>query len=198
MSESGLDRTTGEFARMVAHVGNPHNTLYFILLGAISSARKLLTKAVREGCPWADANCVNFVDEQAGTELGPSYEKHGFAFEAIDGKPLRVIGWGVPTGQSKLEVRQEGVRIQIPYATSWVAMSGGQYTSSPLVLRAFCEDEQVAEVVAPLEGNTLHLLRAEAEVITSVTVSGGGNEGLLFEVCIPYEAESGAAAGETK
>ncbi|MGC9335271.1 MAG: hypothetical protein ACP5JJ_14045 [Anaerolineae bacterium] len=193
MSESGLEKTTEEFARIVSQVGIPRNTLYYILLGLISSARKLLTKAVRAGCPSADAHCVDFTDVQAGTELGLTHEKDGFTFESLDKTPLRVIGWGIPTGQSKLAVRHDGVRIKFPYATTWVAVRGAQYTSNPLVLRAFHEGEQVAEVVAPAEQNTLHLLRAGAEVMTSAIVSGGGNEGLLFDVCIPYEAEPGAA-----
>lgn len=198
MSESEFDKTTEQFARMVTQVGFPHNTLYFILLGVISSARKLLTKAVREGCPSADAHCVDFTDVPAGTELGLSHEKGGFTFTSLDKSPLRVIGWGVPTGQSKLAVRQEGVRIKFPYPTSRVAVRGAQYTSNPLLLRAFHDGEQVAETVAPPEENTLHLLRAEADVMTSAVVSGGGNEGLLFDVCIPYEAKPGTAAGESE
>jgi hypothetical protein len=198
MSESGPEKkATEEFARIVAQVGVPRNTLYFILLGMISSARKLLTKAVREGCPSADAHCVDFTDVPAGTELGLSHEKGGFTFDSLDKTPLRVIGWGIPTGQSKLAVRHEGVRIKFPYAITWVAVRGAQYTSNPLVLRAFHEGEQVAETVAPPEENTLHLLRASADVMTSAIVSGGGNEGLLFDVCIPYEAEPGAA-GESQ
>jgi hypothetical protein len=176
-----------ELVKVLSRAGVPQSILFYVVLGMISAVRKLVHKSIAAGCPLEDTNCVNFTSVQPGTELEPSFEKEGFTFTAMDKEPLRMIGWGVPPGQSKLLVRQDGVEIRLPYPTDQVVVRGAQYTSQPLVLQAYDDGDLVNEVTAPAVENVLHTLVAEGAGITRVVLSGGGGEGLLFDVCIPKQ-----------
>ena len=192
MSDAEL-KPAAEFSRLVTRVEMPKGILFYIVLGAISTARKLLTKAVHEGCPECEARrCTNFTHIKAGTELGVETTQDGFRFVALDNLPLRVIGWGVPEGQSKLGIRSEGCEIHLPAPSPWAYVRGAQYTSTPLLLQAFAGEQLLMETYSPEGENELHLLSVKGEDIDRLVLSGGGNEGLLFDICVaPLEDEPG-------
>ncbi len=184
MSDAEM-KPAAEFSRLVTRVEMPKGILFYILLGAISTARKLLTKSVHEGCPrCGPERCTDFTAIKAGTELGVDYTQDGFRFIALDNVPLRVIGWGVPEGQSKLAIREDGCEIHLPEPSPWAFVRVAQYTGTPLVLKAFAGDQMLMDTVSPEAENVLHTLSVKGENIDRLVLSGGGNEGLLFDVCV--------------
>jgi len=190
-----------EPASLLPSIGVPQSVLFYIALGAISTARKLLMKAIAVGCPLDEENCVDFTDIQPGTELNPVTERGGFTFTALDKKPLRIIGWGVPSGKSKLQIRPDGVEVRLPYPTERVTMRGAQYTGHPLVLQAYNNGDLLDEATAPPVEDVLHTLVAEGTEITRVVLKGGGGEGMLFTLCIPRQepaTESRPARDDTE
>jgi hypothetical protein len=184
MTEQPGGFSNEDLQRMLSRSGVPQSIFFYIILGVISSARKLMIKAAQEGCPPEDMACVDFTDIQAGTELDSPYQVKGLTFNASGGEKLRVIGWGVPVGQSKLSLPQKGLEISFSYPTKRVLVRCAQYTSQPLMLQGFDGDQQVAQVSAPPVQNQLHTLKIESDNFTRIMLSGAGNEGLLYQVCI--------------
>lgn len=185
MTEERPKTPAQDLAEVLSRTGVPQSVLFYVVLGIISTARKLVYKSVAEGCPLGNRNCVDFTDVQPGTEFDPVFERQGFTFTAMDEEPLRVVVWGVPPGQSKLLLRDPGVEIQLPYPSDKVVVRGAQYTSQPLVLKAYSNDNLVQEMTSPTDQDKLHTLGVEGQGITRIAISGGGGEGLLFDVCIP-------------
>jgi hypothetical protein len=177
-----------DLAKMLSRAGVPQSVFFYVVLGMIAGARKLIFKAIAEGCPSEDMHCVDFTNAQAGTTLGVSVEREGFTFTSVDKQPLRAVGWGVPPGQTKLAVPEAGIEIRLPAAANRVVVRGAQYTGRPLEVRAYDDGDMVSQARAPDVQNVLHTLSVEAASIRRVVVSGGGNEGLLFSVCVPRPA----------
>src|SRR6266849_3499508 len=81
------DVSAEELAKVLSRAGVPQNVFFFVVLGMISGARKLIFKAVAESCPEDDLHCVDFADQKAGTTLEASLERAGFRFTAVDRQP---------------------------------------------------------------------------------------------------------------
>jgi len=188
MAEEHAKTSPQETVKFLSRAGVPQSIFFYVVLGVIAAARKLLHTAVAAGCMPGDVTCVDFTDVDAGTELASPFEKEGFTFNALDQQELRIIGWGVPSGQAKLLVRNDGVGVELPYPANRVAVRGAQYTRQPLVLKAYDDDgEMVDEATAPAVENVLHSLVAEGATITRIALRGGGGEGLLFDICVPTQ-----------
>lgn len=187
MADEPLPVSPEDLAKLLAKAGVPQSVFFYVVLGVISGARKLLIKAVETGCPPGDTNCVDFTSVQPGTDLKSPVQRGTFIFTSLDNRPLHIIGWGLPTGQSKLLIYTGGIEIRLPYPADQVIVRGAQYTKQPLVLSAFNNDQQIDQVTAPVVENILHKLKVKGTDITHVVLTGGGNEGLLFDVCIPKQ-----------
>jgi len=188
MPEDQPQPSLEELAKSLSRAGVPRSILFYVILGVISGARKLMTKAALAGCPPDDTSCVDFTDVAPGTDLDATVQKQGFAFTATQAGSLGVVGWGMPTGKSKLRVPEKGVQVRLPYAVGRVTARVAQSTAEPVWLRAYHDSDLIGEKSAPAVVNALHTLTVEGEDITLVAIGGGQNEGVLLDLCIPAQA----------
>ncbi|HML24436.1 MAG TPA: PKD domain-containing protein [Aggregatilinea sp.] len=129
--------------------------------------------------------CVGWGDERKPTRLPDDYEKGGFTFKSRSSMPLMIAFWGDPANQGKLQFPEEGVEIALPFEANHVIARVQSGTSKPIVLTAYDADgKQVGQAASPPNSQGLVTITVEAEGIIRVVISGGGNEGLLIELCI--------------
>lgn len=134
--------------------------------------------------PKAEEMCVDFTDLQQGTEIPALYDKDGFTFHVLDRQSQRIVAWGVPTGQSKLLLGVADLVVVLPFPANQVTLQVAQYTGNPVVIAALDSDGKVVgNATAPSIQNFLHKLKVSAAGMLQLRVTGGGGEGLLFQVC---------------
>jgi PKD repeat protein len=135
--------------------------------------------------------CVDFSDVPLQTELPPSYTKDGFTFRSRDKAPQRVVGYGDPAGQAKLQLKVTGVEIDLPYTSDRVTLTIWKRSQKAIKIVATDGTNQVAS--ASLQGSgTVHL---DASGMEELIVYGGDGEAGLVQVCASEqfeEEESGA------
>lgn len=127
--------------------------------------------------------CVNFTDLQPYTEVPAVYAKEGFTFSALDNQPQKIVTWGVPTGQNKLELRAAGIFVDLPFTADYVKVRASHYSKPVQVIALDSNGNAVGQATAPPIQDVLHTLEIAAPGIVRLRVMGGGGEALLFEVC---------------
>jgi PKD repeat protein len=134
--------------------------------------------------PKPEQVCVDFTDLRPEMEVPSVYDKDKFTFSTLDKQYQRIIIWGVPTGQSKLLLGPVGLAITLPCVANEVTLQVAQYTSHAIAVTALnSAGNVVGKATAPPIQDTLHRLKISAAGIVQLRVTGGGGEGLLFQVC---------------
>jgi len=138
----------------------------------------------------AEPQCVDFSDLVAGQQVDPSFDKEGFVFRTIDGDPQMTYQTGTP-GELGLHVDEDGVEIGLPGPASRLVLRIVSYYLHPLQITAYNSGgDVVAQVTAPAEPqDTIHTVELTNEEMTSLVMEGGGNEGVLVEICVNTEPE---------
>src|SRR5205823_14212235 len=106
--------------------------------------------------------------------------KGGFVFEAKDGRPQRIVDWGHPTAQSKLELRAGGLDIRLPFRCDRVAVTVYLAGSKVEMVAADQEGAEVVRTLASAQG--LQTVELKGPQIADVHLMRAA-EGALVEVC---------------
>lgn len=141
--------------------------------------------------PQPRAQCVDWKDVKEPTRVGSDHERNGFVFHAVSPPPMQLAFWGPPPGQAKLQFPEKGLQVELPFAADRVVAHVVSGTSRPVRLQAFdAQQGRIADVQTPAGAQGLQALEARAAGMRSLYVSGGGNEGLLVDLCIYAEGEA--------
>jgi hypothetical protein len=128
--------------------------------------------------------CVDWKTEPEQRTLPPVYTKEGFAFRVPANANLRIVRWGVPQGEGKLNFPGSGMQVTPPFiagrAVAWAAL----YAGKSIVMEAFdASGQKIGEASSPSAQGTVHMLEVRAPGIETLKISGGGSEGLLVRLC---------------
>ena len=136
--------------------------------------------------PEREELCVDWKDEKGPRVLGTTYTDSGFTFEAASGEPLRLVLWGAPTGQSKLQIPERGLRVRLPFAAGRVVAHVWSGTSKPIRMGAIDgAGNQLGAVATAGESDPAapDALELQAAGMAEL-MFGGGGEGALVDLCI--------------
>lgn len=129
--------------------------------------------------------CVNWADEKKPTRLPDDYQKAGFKFKSRSGLPLMIAFWGDPANVGKLQFPEDGVEIALPFEANHAIARVLSGTSKPVQMDAFdASGNRVGQAISPPNQPGIAPLQIDAEGMIGLVISGGGNEGLLIELCI--------------
>jgi hypothetical protein len=131
----------------------------------------------------AATTCVDFAKLAPGSTVPGVYEHYGFAFEARDGRAQRIVDWGEPVAQSKLEMRAGGLVIRPPFRAQRMTLAV-TLAGSPCVAAAYdLNGNEVAQKAVGAKGaQTIELAGAQ---IVAVHVAAA--EAALVRVCAEPE-----------
>ena len=140
--------------------------------------------------PKPERHCVDWRAEERPRVIGPTFQQDGFAFASLGGDPLRIAVWGDPVGQGKLALPRKTLEVKVPivagHVTAHVLSQGGD----PVRMEAFdATHVRVGQAQASLGLGTPQLLDISAAGIAVLLFTGGGQEGLLIDIC----ADAGTA-----
>lgn len=135
--------------------------------------------------------CVDWQEEREPRDVGVEYEKDGFVFLSSSQRPLRIVVWGHPAGQGKLTIPRDGLQVTLPFQANRVVAHVGLYTGEPIAMEAFDATGKVGSASTTTAQGVLQTLKVSAVGITTLLFSGGGDEGLLIELCAYQEADEG-------
>lgn len=134
--------------------------------------------------PRQEAICVDWKEDLKPRRLDDPYEKNGFVFRSQTQLPLHIAVWGPPANQGKLQFPARGLIVTLPCIAGRVTAHVYSGTSQPIRLLALDANGQpVGEASAPGGGNAIHTLDITASGIAALGLFGGGNEGLLIDLC---------------
>jgi hypothetical protein len=130
--------------------------------------------------------CVDWKDEREPRTLGEEHHKAGFTLNSRTKLPMMIALWGDPPNQGKLQFPARGIRVSLPFEADRVVAQVASYTSQPVRMQAFAENGSLLGEASTAQGaqGTVTSLEIAVEGITALEFSGGGNEGLLVELCV--------------
>ncbi len=144
-----------------------------------------LKEKVSEPPPVDLEKCVDWKGEKDRQDVGVSYEKNGFTFSSLTKQPLRIVKWGLPAGEPKMVIQPRGVQVQLPFAAHRIVAQVVPYHSEPIKIEAFdATGKYLGQATAATSKGVIQTVELKAPDITSLLLSGGGNEGLLISLCV--------------
>ena len=124
-------------------------------------------------------SCVDFSGYPDNTTFGNPFGLNSYQFTGLGAEPFVNVSGGVVG----LQFIDAGLEIDLPGPASAVTLDAASFTSRPLTLSAL-NSSGVAVANATVPGdNTVHNVALSGNNIVKVTITGGGNEGVLVEVC---------------
>ena len=167
--------------------GRSHMTVLQPVDGALLKQLQRLFPDL-DGQQGTEETCVNLRGLQPGTTLPDVFTHRGLVYRnLVPSFPMRAVDMmpaGAADGVSELAFGVKGVTIRLPQPVEIVTATVAQFTNQPVEIRAFDVDgNPVDAATAPNVQATPHVLRVTGARIAEVLVSGGGNEGLLLELC---------------
>jgi hypothetical protein len=138
--------------------------------------------------------CLNLSDLKAEQEIPPEFRQDGFTLRTPDKKPRRIVSYGVPAGQNKLELGV-GLSIELPFVAEEVEIDLSQTASTPVAVSAFDSgDFPVAQTNSQPGGGTLEVVRLQAAGMVRVEIQSARSEALLLRICLRGEVPAGNAS----
>lgn len=123
--------------------------------------------------------CVDFSGYPDDTRFGNPFNLNGYQFTGLGAEPFVNVSAGVVG----LQFTDAGLKIDLPGPASAVTLDVASFTSTPLTLSAL-DGSGVAVANATVPGdNTVHTITLSGNNIVKVTITGGGNEGVLVKIC---------------
>jgi hypothetical protein len=127
---------------------------------------------------------VDWRTEPEQRNLPSVYTKEGFTFRVPANANLRIVRWGVPQGEGKLNFPGSGMQVAPPFIASRAVAWAALYAGKSIVMEAFDgSGQKVGEASSPSTQGTVHMLEVRAPGIETLKISGGGSEGLLVRLC---------------
>lgn len=133
--------------------------------------------------------CVDWKGEREARTLPDDYQKDGFTFKSLTVLPLMLVTWGDPQKQGKLQFPERGMQVALPFTAGRAIARVVSYTGKPVRMQAF-DGGGAALGQAVSSANSSGqpaVLEIDAPGMTRLVFTGGGNEGLLVELCISQE-----------
>ena len=135
--------------------------------------------------PQERSACVDWKDIREPSKLAAGYQKGGFTFQSMATIPLLTALWGPPPGQGKLQFPDQGVEINLPFEANQAIAQVASGTSQPVKMSAFdAAGKNVGTASTPAGKQGLQVLEIDAPAMIRLIISGGGNEGLLVDLCV--------------
>ena len=127
--------------------------------------------------------CIDFLDVTTGQLPGPVFEKNEFVFAPLPPGDLFVDDF--PPAGPGLRISDTGLRIEWPASALMVNVTAGSWSGASLEVSAFNtvgNQVGITSVIPPL--NDVSTVGFNGKDIHVIEIVGGGNEGLLTEICI--------------
>jgi hypothetical protein len=165
--------------------GRSHMTVLQPVDGALLKELQRLFPGLGEES--ADETCVTLRGLQPGTTLPNPFTHRGLTYRSLlPTVPLRAVD-AMPAGGdgvSELAFSEKGVQIRLPQPAEVVTATVAQFTGRSVTLLAVdAQGNLVDSATSPDVQAVPHVLRVTGAGIVEVVVSGGGNEGVLVELC---------------
>lgn len=125
------------------------------------------------------ASSASFAGEADGSFYGPSFDRDGFHFEALNG--VDDLFANLAGSTVALQFGDDGLRIALPATASTVIVNAGTYASQVTVealdASGNSQGVQVLPDRAPIQPLSFN------GSIALLTLVGGNNEGVVFDIC---------------
>jgi PKD repeat protein len=131
--------------------------------------------------------CVDFEGVESEQALPPVFVKDDFKFIALDKTPQMVVKYGLPAGQSKLEVHAKGLEIELPFTADRVQVTISSRISTPVVVTAYDAFGTAVDNVSSPPPEIVRDIVVEASGINKITITGP-ERNLLIRVCARPES----------
>jgi PKD repeat protein len=127
--------------------------------------------------------CVDFAALERGTQLSSTFQRGGFTFIAGDKLPQRIVSWGPPAGESKLQLHAD-LDIALPWpadsVTVELAVLGGQPVQ---IIAVNGQGTVVGQTTSNPHDPTLQTLEIDAPNIAQLHIPAAPREAALNSVC---------------
>jgi hypothetical protein len=123
--------------------------------------------------------CVDFSGYPDDTMFGNPFNLNGYNFAGLGAEPFVNVSGSVVG----LQFIDAGLETDLPGPASTVTLDVASFTQTPLILTALdSSGATVANATVPGD-NAVHNITLTGNNIVKVTISGGGNEGILVRIC---------------
>ena len=129
--------------------------------------------------------CIDFSLFADNTVLGPNFALAGFQFTQAAGGPNMFVN--VTAGEQGLQFPSAGMKIKLASPATSVTMRAGTFAGPFNVIASDSSGTQVASRAVNF-GNAYGnvTLATTGNPITTLAFTGGGNEGILVQLCIRF------------
>jgi hypothetical protein len=149
--------------------------------------------------PREEAACVDWKSVTGPQRVGPRHEKDGFIFASLSQMPLQFAAWGPPPGQTKLQFPAKGLDVALPFVAERCVAHVALGTRQPIRMQALdAQGAPLGDAATSGDASVIQTLEVRAAGIASVRFAGGGNEGLLIDLCIYRTVAAGPAKAERR
>ena len=125
--------------------------------------------------------CVGFDKLKESTLFGEPFVQEGLTFSPL-GEELRTATFGEPAGRIKLAFPGSGLRVDFPQPVKDLLLTINNYGSPDLMITAFAGSAVLAQFSVTIDGEVKNVAVNETG-ITALTITGGGDEAGLVEIC---------------
>jgi hypothetical protein len=160
----------------------------FCLLGVTGCFPRLAQE------PPARTECLTFEPFLPRFESMKPFDLKGFTLTPHGRTPARLVTWGDPNGTAKLTFADEGLAIDLPFPAARATIRIAAHAGKGMLVAAYAGATRVALLEEPVSGQPRTLV-IERPGMDRITISGGGNEAVLTELCIADRIEPAAEGG---
>jgi hypothetical protein len=128
--------------------------------------------------------CVDFTDEKPETEMPAQFTKEGFVFRTLDGQTRRIVTYGDPQGDTKLELGM-GMFIDFPFTAQAVRVRFGRNDGWPVDLVAIDNAGNITgQTQTPPDAESFYALTLTGANYAQIQLTTKSRETTLYDVCI--------------
>lgn len=134
-----------------------------------------------EPAPPSDESCLDFHGFPDNATLGPAFLLQGVRFSKLGTRDL-FVNDATPSVHG-LAFDEVGLQIELPGPAAEVSLSAGAWYPEGLQITAMDGTGNAVDGGAVTADNSLHDVSLVGPDIASITIIGGGGEGVLVEIC---------------
>src|SRR5258706_60197 len=129
----------------------------------------------------AGGACTSFANEGDDTHFWVSFGRNGLTFESVDKAFDLFANANSTTNTIALQFGNGGLRVTLPAEASKVTMHVGSFATDLVIEALAADDTSQGQLTLPGD-NTIHEATFTGS-ITTLTLTGGNNEGALVDIC---------------